>query len=90
MSEYVLKQYQGNTEEAKAKRACKPGMILYGYCCGYFGRDSYGDKKIIEIFGNKMEVEEDGVRYYADIESWKDLIESSNQELEKKEKYENE
>lgn len=89
MSEYVLKQYKEDTEEAKAKRAFKPGMTLYGYCCGYFGRSSYGDKKIIEIFGNKIEVEEDGVRFYADVESWKDLLESSNQELDNKEKYEN-
>lgn len=22
------------------------GMMLYGYCEGYFGRDSYGDKRI--------------------------------------------
>jgi len=26
------------------------GQMLYGYCGGYFGRDSYGDKRI-EGFG---------------------------------------
>lgn len=25
-------------------------MVLYGYCNGYFGRDSYGDKRI-EVVG---------------------------------------
>jgi hypothetical protein len=28
----------------------KVGMVLHGYCNGYFGRDCYGDK-IIEGFG---------------------------------------
>jgi hypothetical protein len=27
------------------------GSILYGYCGGYFGRDSYEDKRI-EVVGN--------------------------------------
>lgn len=26
-----------------------PGTILYGFCHGYFGRDSYGDKVVVAV-----------------------------------------
>lgn len=29
------------------ERTVGPGDKLYGYCNGYFGRDSYGDKLVI-------------------------------------------
>ena len=35
------------------------GMILYGYCEGYFGRDSYGPKRI-EAIGNDWVVVREG------------------------------
>lgn len=92
---YVLKQYQGNTEEAKARRAFKEGMILYGYCNGIFGDDSYANKKIITIIGNYVEVmelnedgEDTGRRGFSIVDNWVSLLESSNQEVEKLEKYE--
>lgn len=37
------------------------GAVLYGYCGGFFGRDSYGDKRIEAIGADWLVVrEEDG------------------------------
>jgi hypothetical protein len=88
MSEYVLRQAKVATDDTKARDAFEVGMILYGYCCGHFGKDSYGDKKILEIIGNYLEVrEEDGSIKCASVDSWAALLESSNSELELREKY---
>src|ERR1700687_5979436 len=87
---YILKQYQVNAEETRARRAFKEGMVLYGYCNGIFGEDSYEDKKITCIIGNYMEVEniEGNGTGFGIIKNWVELLESSNQEIEKREKYE--
>ena len=39
-----------NDWKAKAIEALPAGKILYGYCCGFFGRDSYEDKVIEKVF----------------------------------------
>lgn len=94
MSDYVLKQFKGVGSESKARAAFQPGMYLYGYCCGHFGRDSYGKKLIIKITRTSIEVIENGchngeirkisnscdttTNYF----SWVELLESSNRDLE--------
>jgi len=92
MSEYVLKQYKKDDEQSKARRAFQIGMTLYGYCGGRFGRDSYEDKKIVNIFGNIIEaIDEEGITHFSlEIEDWVNLLESSNYEVSQREKYENE
>lgn len=76
---YVLEQYSEQGEEAKAKRAFTPGMELYGYCCGVFGRDSYDTKTIKEIKGSTIyAVNSDGALCSGHVYSWVDLLESSN------------
>jgi hypothetical protein len=90
--EYVLKQYKKSDDQSRARRAFDIGMMLYGYCGGVFGRDSYEDKKIVNIFGNVIEaIDEDGVTHFSrEIDDWKNLLEESNYEVERREKYENE
>lgn len=56
------------------------GTILYGFCNGYFGRDSYGDKRIVAMGkydGDRwVVVSEDGHLFFAEgfskkqLESW--------------------
>lgn len=86
MSKYVLRQFAKTDDESLAKAAFHPGMYLYGYCCGFFGRDSYGKKLIIKITDDSIEVVENSVRNSADTTtsyfSWVDLLESSNRDLE--------
>lgn len=84
--EYVLKQATEKTENYKARKVFAVGMTLYGYCGGIFGRDSYGDKKIVQIIGDYIEVEENGVTNYATVKNWIALLEDSNYELMRREK----
>lgn len=35
------------------------GMVLKGYCYGYFGRDSYGDKRVEAVGADWIVVRED-------------------------------
>lgn len=52
------------------------GMILFGYCDGYFGRDSYGDKRIEALGADWVVVrEEDGRPNFAGFESSKEMEE---------------
>lgn len=89
------------TEDAWAVEALKvlvPGRILYGYCGGAFGRDSYGNKTIIsaEIESDeykekkfiRLTVTMDGVKDWITLEDSnevKNLIESSNRWLKERE-----
>lgn len=87
MADFVLKQRAENDDEILARQAFRVGMTLYGYCCGYFGRDSYGDKVIIlmgpdwikvrECIAHGSAIERTGV-----IDSWADLLSASNEALE--------
>lgn len=86
---YVLKQ-KGDTEESQARNAIKPGMVLYGYCGGAFGRDSYGDKIVLEVHEDHLVVREEGFTRTSftidgDIRTWADLIKDSNECLEQEE-----
>ena len=68
----------------------KPGLVLYGFCGGKFGRDSYGDKKIcvVEVvddysvgIGLKLTVIDNGMYdtiFLIGEEDVRELIESSN------------
>ena len=51
------------------------GTVLYGYCNGYFGRDSYADKRI-EAVGTDWIVARDeyGKIHFADFDSQKLMI----------------
>lgn len=86
MSKFILKQkgIPDSQDEIDARNCIQPGMILYGYCCGYFGRDSYANKKIISIDGREITVrDENGVISTSyKITSWVDLVESSNKDME--------
>jgi hypothetical protein len=88
MSQYVLKQIDFDSDEYKAKQAFREGMWLYGFCNGYFGFDSYEDKKITCLIGNHVEaVDKNGKLHLGRVESWVELLKASNQEVEKREKY---
>ena len=42
------------------------GTVLYGYCNGFFGRDSYGDKRVESIGADWVVVrEENGMPDFA-------------------------
>lgn len=96
MSEYVLKQFKATDDESKARAAVQIGMHLYGYCCGYFGRDSYGKKRIVDIGADYICVTEGPVHAYNFCNtksahfSWVNLLESSNGDLEDPERNWNE
>lgn len=82
---YVLNQKEG-TEEYQAMMAIRPGMKLYGFCGGLFGRDSYGEKTILEVHEDHVVVTEDGFtmpsrKIDGDPYSWVGLIEDSNRAL---------
>jgi hypothetical protein len=49
------------------------GLVLYGYCNGYFGRDSYRDKRV-EAFGVDWIVarEENGTPVFANMAGVRD------------------
>ena len=69
--------------EQRVKDSLKPGMYLYGYCGGVFGRESYGDKKILSIGDEHITVEELGiVKHSTPIKSWQQLVTNSNTALD--------
>jgi len=92
MSEYILKQKGSTNKESLARSAFRVGDTLYGYCQGIFGRDSYGNKRIISIEGDYIYVVEDtfnGPSYNnGQVSSWADLLESSNRSCEEQEEAE--
>lgn len=79
---YILKQKNCTDEEILARSAIQPGMTLYGYCGGVFGRDSYDDKVVVLIQDNTLTVKnEEGHLMSAQVYSWADLIQASNYHL---------
>ena len=88
---YILKQKGIKNEDILAKNALFVGMKLYGYCGGLFGRDSYGEKEIVEIHENYLVVKYDNHMYTTSfaidgkIHTWAGLIEDSNSALEEME-----
>lgn len=86
----ILKQKGLNDEESAAKAQIVPGISLYGFCCGYFGRDWTGEKVVTSVVGNVIHVVEEkysGPVHMSSFEitSWVDLIKSSNRDLEEME-----
>jgi len=80
---YVLKQKEVEGEEAEAKMAFRPGMKLYGYCGGIFGRDSYDIKTIFEIHPKQIQViNSEGLYQTGNVSSWVKLLEDSNESLQ--------
>jgi hypothetical protein len=83
MTDIVLRQKGLNSAQSKAKAQIVPGVILYGYCGGRFGRDSYGEKIVIRVNDdNTILAEEDGRATNSfEIKDWVALIEDSNEFL---------
>lgn len=46
------------------KQTLRVGDVLYGYCRGAFGRDSYGNKRVEAIGADWVVVREDGDLYF--------------------------
>lgn len=71
-------------KDLETYNSIQPGMVLYGYCCGKFGRDSYGDKVVVRKTIDYLEVQErrDDQRFNnsasMQADDWYDLVESSN------------
>lgn len=97
-----LKQKADTDWMSEAMEVLKPGMILYGYCGGYFGRDSYDNKTIKSVkivvpeYKNpylQVEVDEEGVLDYTQLDCPSEvtrIIEASNNWLEDQEEQERE
>jgi hypothetical protein len=86
MSELKLRQKNDNNEEVKARNLIKPGMELYGYLGGLFGRESFGTKRVSSVYDDHIIAVEDGFTLVSKtidgkIYSWKRTIEDSNMEL---------
>lgn len=83
---YQLKQVNKsdlNQDQLIAREAFKPGLSIYGFCCGYFGRDSYGEKVIVEVGPDYLVVRENGVTCQSfEINNWLELLNSSNNDAE--------
>lgn len=68
------------------------GKVLKGYCEGYFGRDSYGDKKIVFI-GEKYIVAENEhgypvTAYFDEGETIQDILSKIDEWIKEREEYE--
>jgi hypothetical protein len=89
MANVTFLQEEDFDEQAQARKLLQPGMILYGYCGGRFGRDGYGDKIILKVrkdsvrVTNERGVEQDSFL----IDDWVELIKQSNQSLAEKLEY---
>lgn len=86
----ILRQYKTNDEQLLARALVTAGSYLYGYCCGYFGRDSYGTKKVIKVGKDAVTVQNDDGSYQDSyrINDWVSLVKASNASLEELEREE--
>jgi len=50
------------------------GMMIYGFCNGYFGRDSYGPKRIEAIGEDWLVVRENGRPNFAAFDSHEQMM----------------
>lgn len=86
MKKFVLRQLGENDEDAQAKAALVPGLKLYGFMRGLFGRDSYGEKTILSVHHDHIVAREDGHTIVSrtidgDIYTWAGVVEASNEGL---------
>ena len=84
MSKIILKQKGRPSEEAEARNEFQVGKELYGYCLGIFGR-SYGTKVVESIGEYSICVAENESILYGQVDSWVELLKSSNESLEQEE-----
>lgn len=86
MNKYELRQHELYDPEDLARQAMQPGLYLYGYCGGIFGRDSYGPKQILDIQEELIVVSEltskGRVRRTGYTNKWLRLLNSSNEALD--------
>ena len=89
MTSFYLKQIDPRVaQEKRAKEAFQVGMMLYGHCDGVFGEASLDDKVIVEILANLIVAKDsNGETIYGLVNSWIDLLEASNKEVEMREQY---
>lgn len=51
------------------------GVVLYGFCNGYFGRDSYDDKLIVGIGSDWVVVSyDDGSKGFASFDTYEEMF----------------
>ena len=83
MSKYVLNQTRDGANEARD--AFRPGLKLFGFCCGHFGRDSYDVKTIVSVTDFNVTVIDSrgcvGISRDLKGDDWEKLLESSNRDL---------
>lgn len=61
----------------------EPGDVLYGYCGGAFGRDSYGDKIVVAMGRDWIVCREKGAPVFAHIDGegmWRELEKALQQD----------
>jgi hypothetical protein len=91
-----LKQRSFKNDEFQAKSQLQPGVEIYGFLHGLFGRDSYGVKVIMEVKDDHIIAKEDSITICSrtidgTTYKWSEIIEDSNRWLEKElEEQENE
>lgn len=90
MSDLILKQRTDYEPELYARSLIVPGMELYGFLGGLFGRDSYGIKKVIEVRAETIIAMEDCVRITSrtidgNLYTWQSIVQMSNESLEEME-----
>ena len=83
----ILKQKGMHDDEVRSRLQIQPGLKLYGFCGGLFGRDSWGEKTVVAVRDNRidfLEYDELGTsrEVDGDIYTWAGLIKDSNRELE--------
>lgn len=88
----ILKQKGMTNDSSEALTLLKPGMELYGFLGGLFGRDSYGVKTIVMVDAARgyIYATENGLGIGSrhidnDVYTWAGIVEYSNQALEDEE-----
>jgi len=84
-------------KKRKAIKMPEPGEVFEGYCGGEFGRDSYGEKRVVaagQYNGNVWIVVEEGghlvtaITDLAEVQRWRDDMVVAEREREEWDRYE--
>lgn len=92
MKKFVLRQEGENDEDSQAKAALVPGLKLYGFMGGLFGRDSYGTKTIVSVHHDHIVAREDGHTIVSrtigkgSVYTWAGVVQDSNDGLAEQER----